>query len=127
MTQYVILQLVWIGFGVGFNLVSYIRMKRGKTPLMQTPPLVGICVLVVFIPAILLGLTGWLVSYVVLNLMIAVFIGYTGIFRHLQALRRDRELKNYASKTALLSGVGINLFGVGVAVLACVAALGLYA
>lgn len=125
MSNYVFLQLIWIGLGIGFNLVSFSRLRRGSTPLMHTPPLIGIGVLGLFIPIILLGVTDWRASYLMLNLMMALFIGYTGIFRHLQVLFSDQSLKGYASRTALLIGVGINLFGVGATVLACVVAFGL--
>lgn len=125
MSHYVFLQLMWIGLGIGFNLVSYFRLRRGSAPLMQTPPLIGIGVLGLFIPIIMLGVTDWRVSYLILNLMMALFISYTGIFRHLQVLLSDRNLEGYASRTALLIGVGINLFGVGATVLACVTASGL--
>lgn len=125
MSHYVFLQLIWIGLGVGFNLVSYVRLRRGNAPLMQTPPLIGIGVLGLFVPIILLGVTDWRASYLILNLMMALFIGYTGIFRHLQVLLSDRNIEGYASRTALLIGVGINLFGVGATVLACVTAFDL--
>lgn len=125
MSHYVFLQLMWIGLGIGFNLVSYFRLRHGNAPLMQTPPLIGIGVLGLFIPIILLGLTDWRASYLILNLMMALFISYTGIFRHLQVLFSDRSLEGYASRTALLIGVGINLFGVGATVVACVTAAGL--
>lgn len=125
MSHYVFLQLMWIGLGIGFNLVSYFRLRRGSTPLMQTPPLIGIGVLGLFIPIILLGVTDWHASYLILNLMMALFISYTGIFRHLQVLLSDQNIEGYASRTALLIGVGINLFGVGATVVACVTASGL--
>ncbi|MBV1933159.1 MAG: hypothetical protein KUG59_00610 [Parvibaculaceae bacterium] len=125
MSHYVFLQLIWIGLGVGFNLVSYFRLKRGKAPLMQTPPLIGIGVLGLFIPIILLGVTDWHAAYLILNLMMALFISYIGIIRHLQVLFSDRSLDGYASRTALLIGVGINVFGVGATVWACVTVAGL--
>lgn len=125
MTELVILQLVWIALGVGFNLVSHARTKQGMAPLMKTPPLAGIVVLSVFVPIILFGLTGWLVSYLALNFLMAVFISYTSIFRHLKALFSERGPQGYSSVTALLIGAGINLFGVGVTMVACINAFGL--
>lgn len=124
MTVWVYLQLIWIGLGVGFNLVSYGRVRFGRGPLMPTPPLTGVLVLLIFVPFILLGLTEWLTLYLALNLTMALLISYVGVINHVTAYRVPSKFESYASGVSLFTGAGINLFGVIVTLAGCVAALG---
>lgn len=124
MTVWVYLQLIWIALGIVFNLVSYGRARIGRGPLMPTPPLTGVLVLLIFVPFILLGLTECLALYLVLNLTMALFISYVGVINHVTAYRVPSKFENYASGVSLFTGAGINLFGVIVTLAGCVAALG---
>ncbi len=106
------MQWIWFALAIGYNMISVWRMQHGGLSLIDgRDPVASIVSLMIIVPVLLAGGLGYLRLYALSNLVCMLLVGYVGVMIHLVANWLD-EMAPYASFTAWLSGVAINLFGV---------------
>ena len=103
------LQLVYCILGVGYNVVSFIKLKTGGQQLSSTSPVSGATFMSVYGLCLIIGYAGFYGSYRVAMVICLIIFGYGGIIKHFIDYSRNPE--GYSSKTAWLSAIGVNSFG----------------
>lgn len=110
------LQILYAALGVGYNVVSHFVTAGGGKALSSTAPLVGGLSLGIYALCLLPGFLGKITPYrILMGLAILVF-GYGGIIKHL--LNYPDGLAQYASMTAYVVAVAINVYGLALNILA---------
>jgi len=111
-----LLQIIYAVLGIGYNVVSHLVAAGGGKALSSTAPLVGGLSLGVYALCLLPGFLGLITPYrVLMGLAILVF-GYGGIIKHL--MNYPDGLAQYASMTAYVIAIGINVYGLALNILA---------
>ncbi len=114
------LQLLYLIFGLAYNLISLIMFYAGGKALSETSPLLGAATLLIYGLFLLTGFAGRQKVYRVLMLVALVVLGYGGVISH---ILNYSNLELYYSATAWLVAILINLYG---AVLNLIAFTGRY-
>ncbi len=112
MKKLLLLQLVYLAFALGYNVVSYVLLKSTGTGLAQTSPVLGF-VAVTLIPGLctLFGWTGRMQIHAIYALFVSiVFCLIGGTLPHVRAFIAG-DLSNYLSVTSLFAAAGINFTG----------------
>ncbi len=112
MKTLLILQLLYLAFALGYNVVSYALLQSTGTGLAQTSPVLGF-VAVSLIPGLctLIGWTGRMQIHAIYALFVSIvfcFIG--GTLPHVWAFIAG-GLSNYLSVTSLFAAASINFAG----------------
>ncbi|MFT6408134.1 MAG: hypothetical protein ACJAQ6_001550 [Arenicella sp.] len=111
------MQLLWVAFGLAYNLASAWRIQSVGVALSPTDPVagavfVGICGLIIFVG---FNRAPWLYKFAAPCL--ALLLIYSGIGLHVIAFLTDAGLSGYASFTSWLVAVLINSYGASVLLL----------
>ena len=115
------LQLLYCGLGMGYNFVSYVLARSGRRKLSPTPPHLGAAFMFIYGLCLIPGWMDYRLIYRALMAFFLVYFGNGGVIRHVKAYPKRTKL--YASTTAWLSAISINMFGV---LLNLVAAIGFF-
>ena len=115
------LQSLYAVLGVLFNVVSLILISQGGEPLTPNQPIQGLVVMTIYGLMLISGFLNKETIYKAFMVLAVLLLGYGGVFNHLNFLRESPEL--YHSVAAGVIGVGINIFGL---ILNIIAALGKY-
>ncbi len=102
-------QLFYCFLGVIYNVVSYISVISGGRQLSSGSPVVGGLFMSFYGLCLVTGYKGFIKTYRLLMIFFLVAIGYGGIVKHFIVYSSQPEA--YASFTAWISAIGINLFG----------------
>jgi len=112
------LQVFYCVLGIGYNVISYIRIAGGGKALAATSPLTGGVFMVVYGLCLLPGFMGFNGIYRLLMALFIVITGYGGIIKHFIVYAQQPEA--YASWLACALAIGINGFGTLLNLLAAV-------
>lgn len=110
-------QLTWVLLAIFYNLVSLWSISNHGKSLSPTDPFIGILVFLLFLPVLVLGLKGNVKAYLVLSLLFWVMIAFGGVLQHVVNVFSPQGLNGYLSVSALVVGVVINTYGVGVSII----------
>ena len=102
------LQLLYLIFGLAYNLISLIMFYSGGKALSETSPLLGAVTLLIYGLFLLTGFAGKQKAYRVLMLVAFVVLGYGGVISH---ILNYSNLELYYSATVWLVAILINLYG----------------
>jgi len=103
------LQLLYCILGIGYNMVSYLRSKRGLKQLSKTSPVGGALFMSLYGLLLISGFAGLHGTYLIIMGLCLVVYGYGGVVKHI--INYPRHPEDYASRAAWLSAIGVNLFG----------------
>lgn len=103
------LQVVYCALGIGYNVISYIRMVGGGKALASTNPVTGAVFMLVYGLCLLPGYRGLYRFYRVLMALFVLFTGYGGIIKHF--IVHAQHPQAYSSQLAWALAIGINVFG----------------
>ncbi|MBU3914187.1 hypothetical protein KKA14_01500 [bacterium] len=103
------LQLIYCVLGVGYNIVSYISAMTGGRQLSANSPITSGIFMSVYGLCLIAGYKGFFKSYRLLMLFFLIASGYGGVIKHFIIYAKQPEV--YASYSAWVSAIGINLFG----------------
>ena len=112
MKMLLVLQVVYLAFGLGYNVVSYVLLHSTGTGLAQTSPIFGF-VAVSLIPGLctVVGWTGRMQIHAIYALFVSVvFCIVGGTLPHVRAFIAG-DLSNYLSVTSLFAAASINFTG----------------
>ncbi|MBU2510841.1 hypothetical protein KJ966_05870 [bacterium] len=110
------LQWIYIILGVGYNIVSYFVVMSGGQQLSTTMPLKGGPAMLLYGVFLLAAYTDRIILYRILMTVAVFFYGWGGIVVHLINYSQDPSL--YASFAAWIIAVGINVYGLGLSLVA---------
>jgi len=110
------LQWFYIILGVGYNVVSYIVVMSGGQQLSTTPPLRGAPAMLMYGLFLIAAYKGRFALYRILMFLAILIYGWGGIGIHLMKYIRDPS--QYASFTAWILAMGINVFGLVLSIIA---------
>ncbi len=114
------LQLLYLIFGLGYNLISLTLIYSGGRALSETSPFLGAASLMLYGLFLLVGFVGRQKAYRVLMLIAFVVLGYGGVISH---VLNYSNLELYYSAAAWFFAIIINSYG---AVLNLIAFTGRY-
>ena len=112
MKTLLVLQLVYLAFALGYNVVSYVLVQSTGTGLAQTSPIFGF-VAVSLIPGLctVIGWTGRMQIHAILAIFVGVvFCLVGGALPHVRAFIAG-DLSNYWSVTSLFAAASLNFTG----------------
>ncbi len=112
MKTLLVLQVVYLAFALGYNVVSYVLLHSTGTGLAQTSPVFGF-VAVSLIPGLctVIGWTGRMQIHAIYALFVGVvFCIVGGTLPHVRAFIAG-DLSNYLSVTSLFAAASINFTG----------------
>jgi hypothetical protein len=103
------LQLIYSLLGIGYNVVSHLVTLYGGQPLSATAPLTGGLFMAFYGLCLITGYKNLQKPYRILMFLFVIIIGYSGFVKHFIIYAQQPEA--YASFSAWLFAVGINLLG----------------
>lgn len=103
------LQVVYYFLGMLFNLVSIYYVETGQPQLTPNEPKAAAVFMTIYACFLISGFVKWIGVYRILMVVSVVLMGYGGVFNHINHIQNTPEL--YASFTAGLIGIGINIYG----------------
>lgn len=103
------LQTVYWIVAVGYNVVSWLRVRAGRPPLSATTPKTGLLVMSLYGSWLIPGRAGIMPLYRMLMGVAVAYLGYGGILRHIR--NRFDNPRLYSSTLAWAAAIGINSFG----------------
>ncbi len=107
----IVLQFTYAFLGIAFNGVSYYMIIKNYGALTPTDPLKGVLAMFIYVLFLTTGYFKKIIWYKVLMTISVLIFGYNGIITHLVTINQEPDL--YYSLCTMLIAVGINLFGVG--------------
>lgn len=110
------LQLGYYFSGLLFNAVSFYLISQGEQALTPNDPLFGTIGMTIYACFLITGFFKKITFYRVLMVLAIILLGYGGVLNHLNFIRHTPEL--YYSVTAGIIGISINIFGLGLNVIA---------
>ena len=110
------LQWVYVILGVGYNVVSFIVVLSGGQQLSTTQPVQGAMAMSLYGIFLVAAYTGRYKLYRFLMGLSIVIYGWGGIGIHLMKYANDPS--QYASFTAWIVAMGINVFGLFLSLMA---------
>ncbi|MGD0857671.1 MAG: hypothetical protein ABSA18_18025 [Dehalococcoidia bacterium] len=113
------LQIVYGILGIGYNGISFFLTAMGKQPLASTSPVLGFISMLVYGLFLVSGFLRKIVLYRILMIVSVIVLGYGGVVQHIINIFVQPQI--YSSLIAWAVAVIINLFGLGLNI---VAALG---
>jgi len=110
------LQWIYIILGVGYNIISYVVVLNGGQQLSTTPPLRGAPSMMMYGVFMLAAYFGYFKIYRFFMFCSIFIYGLGGIAIHLINYSNDPSM--YASFIAWFLAIGINIFGLGLSLIA---------
>lgn len=102
-------QAFYFVIALGYNVVSWLRVRAGRPPLSATSPKMGLLVMSLYGSWLIPGRAASLPLYRLLMAVAVVYLGYGGILRHIRNRFSNPDL--YSSTLAWAAAIGINSFG----------------
>jgi len=96
--------------GIGYNIVSKMRIHKGSGGLAPTNPSIGILIMIGYGLLLTPGFLGWFMFYRLSMGLSILILGMGGVVVHLRNLLQ-RNLGNYSSRRSLLVALAINTGG----------------
>ncbi|WP_353411057.1 hypothetical protein [Arenicella sp. 4NH20-0111] len=106
-----LLQLVWVGLGIGYNSYSFWLINVGEPALSPTAPLHGALFMIVCGSIIVWGYLGELSAYKLSLPILITLLLYSGLWLHLSVIAQNAEFTGYSSTYSWAAAVLINSYG----------------
>ncbi len=103
------LQLFYCCLGMGYNLVSYVKVASGGRQLSSTSPITGAIFMGAYGVILLVGYKGLCRAYQGLMAIMLLMIFYNGIIHHFIVYAQNPDV--YASWLSCAMAITINFFG----------------
>jgi hypothetical protein len=110
--RFLMLQVVYLAVAIAHNSFSVWMIRTEGVGLIDgRDPLYSIFSLLILLPVLYLGLTGWNRLYILINTTLMMLVAHAGIINHL-LFYLEGDLSRYSSTLAWSSSIAINVFGV---------------